>query len=288
MENIKKTAKLYVIATPIGNLEDISQRAIRTLKEVDILAAEDTRNTKKLLQEYGIAKKEIVSYFDHNEKEVSQKLIERILRTGETLGLVSDAGTPCISDPGYRLVALAHEKGIPVSPIPGASALLSLASAGGLPTNRILFIGFLPTKAGALAEEIETWHSVESGSIIFYESTRRLQKSLKVIEERYPEARVAVGRELTKLYEEVAVSSIKDCYTWASQHSSLKGEVAVMLHLGKNGGSAAAGLSREDIVSKAKKAFKDGETLKSLLQTFKDSGFSRTELYQILLQAKES
>ncbi len=147
-------AVVFVVATPIGNLDDMTPRAIATLKNVAIIAAEDTRNTRKLLTHFGILGKELVSYHDHGEEERAASLLDRIESDNLALAIVSDAGTPCVADPGYRLVKMAKERGIKVHPIPGASAVTSLISASGLPSNRFTFVGFLPTKSTSLREAL--------------------------------------------------------------------------------------------------------------------------------------
>lgn len=286
MSNSETSSIIYVIATPIGNLEDMSPRAIRTLKEANIIACEDTRVSRKLLTHFGIHGKELLTYAEHDEQEKAEALIARLNKTKTTLALVSDAGTPCISDPGYRLIRLAREQGIKVVPIPGPSAPMALASVSGLPTDRILFLGFLPTKGSALSAEVSSWESTHA-TIIFLESARRLDRTLRYIASIYPTATVCIGRELTKLYEETAVICIGDSTQWISSHTELRGEVTVMLYLPQVDKEAGVDEHKiNDLVEKAKKAFKSGETLKDLLQTFKGSGLSRSALYQLLLKAK--
>ena len=205
---------VYVVATPIGNIEDISQRARRILESVDIIAAEDTRHTLKLLHLAKISPKKLVSYHDHNEEFRSEELVERILKEDLSVALVSDAGTPCISDPGYRIVALARQRGIKVTPIAGPSAAVALASVAGLPVNRFLFIGFLPTRESQREKEIKGWQE-SLGSVIFYDSPRRLLSTLVIIHRIWPNSILAVGRELTKFHEEVFQGSISEVLAWA-------------------------------------------------------------------------
>jgi len=286
MTNIE-TAAIYVVATPIGNLDDISQRAIATLKNVDFIASEDTRTTKKLLSHLGITKKELISYHDHDEKEKSSKLISRLKSTGESMALVSDAGTPCVSDPGYKLIAAAKKEQIKVHPIPGPSALTSLVSASGLPNNRVLFCGFLPTKVNAVKQEVESWLSTNA-SIVFFESTRRLEKTLRVVSEVYPLAEVCIAREITKLFEEIETMNINEALIFLSVHKTLKGESSVMVYLGEEKKRTLEDhdLAETEIISAARKAFKKGDTLKDLLLRYRDCGLSRSDLYQLLLSAK--
>jgi len=199
---------LYIVATPIGNLEDITLRAIRVLKEVDLIACEDTRHTKKLLNHYGIAAS-TTSYFEHNKFAKGDFLI-RQLEEGRNVALVSDAGTPGISDPGYNLVAAAVEKGIAVVPIPGASAAVSALCASGLPTDRFLFIGFLPQKDGKKRKLLESV-AQQPSTLIFYESPFRVTKTLHLMKEAFGGGRRCVlAHELTKVYEGFFRGTIDD------------------------------------------------------------------------------
>lgn len=282
---------LYVVATPIGNLEDLSPRAKRILSEVDIIAAEDTRESQKLLSLMGIKPKKMISYHDHNETIRSQELLGPLLQ-GQSLALVSDAGTPGISDPGYRLVALAHQHRIPVVPIPGPSALSTLISAAGLPSNRFMFVGFLPTKSGARDQEISSWNELtlkQGMSLIFYESTRRLEKTLNALAQIHPHCHISIGRELTKFHEEVFTAPISESAVWLASHATLKGEVAVMVALPKKDGLGIGSDPEklETLIQNAQKEFLNGVSLKSLLQKYKDIGLKRTELYALLLKAKD-
>lgn len=275
---------LFVVATPIGHLEDLTPRARATLAEADVIAAEDTRHTRKLLSHCGIEGKRLVSYHDHNEEARAEALVDEILETGIKVCLVSDAGTPCISDPGYRLVRLAKERGVKVVPVPGPSALTALASAAGLATDRLLFVGFLPVKTSAIEAEVSSWASARA-SVVFYESLRRLVKSLAVVKARYPQARIAIGRELTKVHEEIVTLPIEESLAWLSSSATLKGEVAVMVE--PNAASVTEqGVDRDGMIRRAKAAFADGATLKDLLRDMSGEGLKRAELYQLLLEAK--
>ncbi len=198
MEN--RTGILYVVATPIGNLEDITLRALRILKEVDVIAAEDTRHTRHLLQRYGI-ETPLVSFHQHSSAGRLQAIIQRLL-AGESVALVTDAGTPGISDPGGVLVAEAHRAGIRVVPIPGASALTALLSVSGLPAHRFRFEGFVPRKEGARKRFFESLAD-EEVPIVLYESPHRLLKTLQSAYEVLGDRLVVIGRELTKQFEEV-------------------------------------------------------------------------------------
>ena len=279
---------IFIVATPIGNLDDLTPRALATLKNVDMIAAEDTRNTRKLLTHFGITGKELISYHDHVEETRSKQLIERIMTDQLTLALVSDAGTPCVADPGYRLVRLAKKEGITVHPVPGASALTSLISASGLPSDRVLFVGFLPTKESELRREIQSW-SVARAAVVYFEPTRRLEVSLAAIAEIYPDAEVSVGRELTKMYEEIETLPVEEMLSWIRGHGVLKGEAVVMVHPNVSSDAEEA-RDEASAVALAKaaalKGFLAGKTLKDLLKELGGLGLPRTELYQLLLEVK--
>ena len=216
---------LYIIATPIGNLEDITLRALRVLKEVDLIAAEDTRHTRKLLSHYEIATP-LTSYHDHIEASKAPVLVEE-LQSGKNIALVSDAGTPCISDPGYRLVKSAAEAGIAVIPIPGPSMLTALLSVGGLPTDRFAFEGFLPAKK---SQRQKILHGLqrEERTLVFYESPHRLVSTLTDLEEIFGDRQLVLGREFTKKFEEIRRGKVRTVL--ADLHGrQIKGEVALLV-----------------------------------------------------------
>lgn len=191
---------LYIVSTPIGNLKDITFRAIETLQNVDLIAAEDTRHTKKLLMEYKISTP-LTSYFDHNERQKGEHIIN-VLKEGKAVALVTDAGTPGISDPGYRLINLAKSHGIPIEVVPGATALIAGLSLSGLPCDAFIFEGFLPVKATARRKKLAECKQ-ETRTVIFYESPHRLTKALKDIEEVLGDPVITVAREITKKFQEV-------------------------------------------------------------------------------------
>ena len=190
---------LYIVATPIGNLEDLSFRAVRVLKDADLIAAEDTRHTKILLTHYGI-NTPLTSYHEHNERAKARHLVERLVR-GENVALVSDAGTPAISDPGYRLVVEAVQAGIQVTPVPGASALTAVLSASGLPTDRFIFEGFLPAKKKQRRGRLQALRA-EVRTLVFYETPHRLKESLQDLLEVLGDRAVVLAREISKVHEE--------------------------------------------------------------------------------------
>ncbi len=199
---------LYIVATPIGNLDDISRRALQVLKEVDAIAAEDTRHSRALLNHYGIDTR-LFAYHEHNEQQAWGGVVERLQR-GESIALISDAGTPLISDPGYRLVHEAHKAEISVVPIPGASALIAALSVSGLATDRFCFEGFLPSKRGLRRKVLEALQN-EARTLIFYESPHRIMETVSEMVSVFGEARAgAVVRELTKTFETILHGSLGD------------------------------------------------------------------------------
>jgi len=220
-----KSGTLYIVATPIGNLEDMTLRAVRILREVDLIAAEDTRHTRKLLTHFGISKP-LTSYFDHN-KTIKGALILDKLKDGNSVALVSDAGTPCISDPGYQLVRDAVASGVTVVPIPGACAAVAALSVSGLPTDSFAFEGFLPNRGGKRREKL-TLLKNEKRLLIFYESPTRLMATLTDIGEIFGDREVVVAREITKVYEELLRGSVPAILD-ALQGRQLKGEIVLLV-----------------------------------------------------------
>ena len=217
---------MHVVATPIGNLSDITLRAIEVLRAVDLIACEDTRVTGKLLKAHGIATK-MFAYHDHNAERVRPVLIERLER-GEKMALVSDAGTPLVSDPGFRLVRECIARGIPVLPIPGPSAALAALVTAGLPTDRFLFAGFLPAKADARRKALAEVAGVKA-TLVFYESPHRLAAALADMEAALGARDAAVARELTKLYEEVRRGTLADLVAHYTNIAAPKGELVVVV-----------------------------------------------------------
>jgi 16S rRNA (cytidine1402-2'-O)-methyltransferase len=216
---------LYLVATPIGNLEDITLRALRVLKECDVVAAEDTRHSGQLLKHFGISKP-LLSYFQFNEAKRSEEIIER-LRRGEKVALVTDAGSPGISDPGERVVKAAIAAGFRVESIPGPSALVAAITASGLPADEFHFIGFLPHKSGQRRNKLESLKNFE-GTLVLYESPYRVEKLLGELSEVFPERQIVLARELTKKFEEFLRGKPAELLTVA-QKRSLKGEFVVMI-----------------------------------------------------------
>jgi 16S rRNA (cytidine1402-2'-O)-methyltransferase len=220
---------LYIVATPIGNLGDMTARAIEVLRGVALIAAEDTRHSAVLFRHFGITTK-CVAFHEHNERQQTEKLIERLQR-GDSVALISDAGTPLLSDPGYHVVRAAHAAGIRVIPIPGASAVLAALAASGLPTDRFAFEGFLPAKSAARRERL-TMLRDEIRTLLFYEAPHRLAASLNEMAEILGGAREAVlARELTKLHETVRKDTLEGLIRWIQEDpQQKKGECVIVVH----------------------------------------------------------
>ncbi len=270
---------LYVVATPIGNLEDISLRALRILREVKLIAAEDTRKTKRLLNKYDI-KTPMTSYFEHN-KLVKLDHILGCLEEGD-VALVSEAGTPGISDPGYELIKAAGERDIQVVPIPGATAIVSALSVSGLPTDRFTYLGFLPRKAGARKKLL---NSVENdpGTLIILESPRRVTGTLKSVLEYIGNRRIAVCRELTKIHEEIFRGKISEALEYFGEP---RGEFTLVIE-GKN--ERTESRITEDIENRLDEMRRSGLTAREVIAVVSgETGLSRKELYQAWLKKKQN
>ncbi len=266
---------LYVVATPIGNLEDISLRAIRTLREVKLIAAEDTRKTKRLLTTYNITTP-MTSYHEHN-KLTKLDYILRFLETGD-VALVSEAGTPGMSDPGYELIASASQRGIPIVPIPGPSAIITALTISGLATDRFIYLGFLPRKATS-RRNLLTSIADESGTIIVLESPHRLLASLKDILIALGDRRIAVCRELTKLHEEVFRGIISQSIEYFTEP---RGEFTLVVS-GK--GETGKPELTEDAVRQLQCMRLSGVTAKeAITQLAEETGLSKRELYRAWLK----
>jgi 16S rRNA (cytidine1402-2'-O)-methyltransferase len=220
---------LYIIATPIGNLEDITYRAVRILGEVDLIAAEDTRHSLKLLNHFGISK-QLTSYFDHNQQIKGERILNA-LRQGKSVALISDAGTPCVSDPGYQLVRDAVAEKIPVVPVPGACAAVAALAASGLPTDSFTFAGFPPSRQGKRRTFLSGMDSLP-GTLVLYEAPHRLLETLSDIREVLGERQVIVARELTKMFEEFIRGTASEVIAAVSL-GNVRGEVVVLIAPGE-------------------------------------------------------
>ena len=221
---------LYIVATPIGNLEDITYRAVRILSEVDLIAAEDTRHSLKLLNHFNISKT-LTSYFDHNQQFKGERILNA-LRQGKNVALISDAGTPCISDPGYNLVRDAVAEGITVIPVPGACAAIAALSGSGLPSDSFTFAGFPPARQGKRCSFL-TELSALPGTLLLYEAPHRLADTLRDIRQVMGERQVVVARELSKIYEEFIRGTVPEVIAAAIDQGRVRGEVVILIAPGE-------------------------------------------------------
>lgn len=267
---------LYIVATPIGNLSDITLRAIDVLKRCDMIACEDTRVSGKLLKHLGIAKP-LRRYDDHASEGTRDALVEAA-RSG-ALALISDAGTPLISDPGYGLVSAARDAGVDVTTIPGACAAIAGLTLSGLPNDRFLFAGFLPTKEKARADTLEQLAGVKA-TLVFYESGPRLVKSLEALADAWPEREVSVAREITKLHEECRNGSPSQLAEHYGAHPP-KGEIVLMV-----GPPAETLLSAEDADAMLRKALSTMKTSQAAAHVAKATGLDRKTLYARAMELK--
>lgn len=271
------TATLYLIATPIGNLEDITLRALRVLREeVSVIACEDTRQTQKLLDHFEI-RKPLVSYHDHNEASRTQDLIARLQR-GESVALLSDAGTPLVSDPGYRLVHSAVEAGITIVPLPGASAAITALIASGLPCDSFRFIGFLPPKQHARLKALEDLQP-EAATAVAYESPHRILDCLTDMVAILPDRRLVLARELTKVYEEFLRGTPAQILEILQKRPSIKGEITLVI------GGATPGEERDlDPVVEVKRLQADQgvERMEAIKAVAKRMGLPKREVYRLV------
>ena len=271
---------LFVVATPIGNLEDLTPRARQTLASVDLVAAEDTRHTRRLLSSFG-AKAALMALHDHNESQVVHEVIGA-LESGKDVALVSDAGTPLVSDPGYRLVSAAHEQGIRVEPIPGASALTAALSAAGLPTDRFCFEGFPPTKAAARRKWLQDL-AAESRTMVFYESVHRINESLADMVEAFGAERDAfIGRELTKLHEQCVNAPLGELQRQVDKGVIVgKGEFVVVVAGGEPAAAAEVDIDRLLTALLGRLSAKDTAHVAAEI-----TGEKKNALYERVLQLK--
>ena len=274
---------LFVVATPIGNLEDITLRALRVLKEADLIACEDTRHTRKLLGHYQISRP-IVSYHQHNEKERSAGLIKK-LEAGLNIALVSDAGTPLISDPGFRIVRDAIDRGIAVVPIPGPSALIAAVSASGLPAAEFAFFGFLPARRSARRARLQALAAIKS-TLIFYEAPHRISQTLADARELFGDRECVVARELTKLHEEIVRGSL-DRFDLAG--GAERGEMVLLIGPPLEGQASQGGqpdrVPAPSITEEIERLTRvDGLDQKSALKRIaRGRGISKSEAYRLML-----
>jgi len=267
------TGTLYLVATPIGNLEDITYRAVRILCEVDLIACEDTRHTRNLLDRYGVAKP-VVSYHEHNEAARSAELVEK-LSAGTNIALVTDAGTPLVSDPGYRVVAAAIRARIRVVPIPGPSAVLAALAASGLGTSAFYFGGFLPLKSGQRARTLEALRD-ETATVIFYEAPHRILETLGDVEKILGPRAVVVARELTKVHEEFLRGNAGEVRALLASRASVKGEITLLI--GKSEAPATESTTIEEDVEMCVRA--GMSRMAAIKEVARKRGLAKREVYR--------
>lgn len=275
---------LYLVATPIGNLEDITQRALRVLKEVDVIACEDTRRTQQLLNHFGI-KTKMLSYHEHNERERAMEL-GTLLQTGASVAIVSDAGTPIISDPGFRLVGDAIARGARVVPIPGAAAFVSALIASGLPTDEFFFGGFLPARVTQRRARLTQFRSINS-TLIFYESPHRIAQTLADAREILGEREAAVARELTKLHEEIARGRLSELAERFAPADAARGEMVLVIDRTVIGIETIEDNSEANIAARVAALESEGlDNRAALKRVARELGLSRAEAYRRLVAAR--
>ena len=280
-------AALYLVATPIGNLEDITLRALRVLKEVDLIACEDTRQTQKLLNHFAISTR-TTSYHEHNEREQSADLVRR-MQEGSSVALVTDAGMPGISDPGYRLVTLAIEHGVPVVPLPGASAFLAALVASGMPTDSFRFNGFLPSKQGERRTALKAVKD-SPRTQVFYEAPHRIIETLEDVCQILGNARhVVVARELTKLHEEFLRGSASEVLEKLKKRESVKGEITLLIgRADEQADGLADAPVRVTVRERVEQIMKEEnvDEKAALKKVAKERGVSKSEAYRELQREK--
>jgi 16S rRNA (cytidine1402-2'-O)-methyltransferase len=277
---------LYLVATPIGNLEDITLRALRVLKGVDLIACEDTRQTQKLLNHYEISTRTI-SYHEHNEMTKAAELVVD-LESGANIALVTDAGMPGISDPGFRLIALAIRHHVPVVPIPGASAFLAALVASGLPTDSFRFSGFLPAKRGERRTLLESLRS-SPRTQVFYEAPHRLLEALEdVIEVLGPDRHIVVAREVTKIHEEFLRGRVSEVFARLHSRGDVKGEITLLIAKAEEFARAATTPVRVSIRERLEQLMSEEkiDEKAALKKIAKEMGVSKSEAYRELQRSK--
>lgn len=274
---------LYVVATPIGNLGDITRRALEVLRSVAAVACEDTRRTGQMLRHFQIDRR-LVSYHDFNERSRSHQLLE-LLREGQDVALVSDAGTPQVSDPGHHLLRACAEAGIPVVPVPGASAMAALLSVSHLPVDRFVFCGFPPARAGERRRFLRSFGGLP-WCLVFYEAPHRLEASLRDMEAVFGDRACLLGRELTKVHEEILRLSLSRLRKEMAARGAVKGEIVLLV-----AGAEEAGPSGDDPWDKLRtehdRLSREGKSGKELLQRLvESSGLARNQVYQWLMEQR--
>jgi 16S rRNA (cytidine1402-2'-O)-methyltransferase len=280
---------LYIVATPIGNLEDITQRALRVLREADLVACEDTRRTRVLLNHFDI-KTKTISYHEHNERERAAEIC-KLLAAGKTIALVSDAGTPLINDPGFRVTNAAIEQELPVVPIPGPTAFVSALVASGLPSDEFYFAGFLPARANARRAKLEELSAIPA-TLIFYEAPHRIAVTLRTALDTLGNRDAAVARELTKIHEEIARGSLSTLAQRFSAEARARGEMVLIISgAGTNGGVVKSTGETEPLTQtlfgRVSELESEGLDAKAALKkAARELGMKRAEAYRLIVAQK--
>jgi len=271
--------QLFIVPTPIGNLEDITLRALRVLKEVDLIAAEDTRHTQHLLNHYGI-RTSLTSYHEYNEREKAQTLVDRI-KNGASIALVSDAGTPAIADPGFRLVVAAIAAGVQIVPLPGATALATVLSASGLPTDRFFFEGFLPAKKTARKAKLQALRE-ETATLVFYEAPHRLLETLNDMHQLLGDRQLVVAREVSKVHEEFLRGAVSDIISQLVDRE-VKGEITLVVH----GATGEARVSEAQLRTEIRRLTGEQVGVKQIAELLGERyGLAKREVYRLALEIK--
>lgn len=271
---------LYIVATPIGNLEDLTFRALRTLKEADLIAAEDTRHSRKLLDHYGI-KTPLTSYHEHNEQAKARHLVERMQR-GDSIALISDAGTPVLSDPGHRLVREAIRSGIAISPIPGPSALIAALSASGLPMERFAFEGFLPAKRKERREKLQSLRA-EMRTTVFYEAPHRLGEALADMSDIFPDREIVLAREITKVHEEFLRGPAVELNAQLAGRE-WRGELTLMIS-----GATSDVATQTELIAEIRKLKSDGMRVKDIAALLGEKyAVAKRDVYRMILDLERT
>ena len=283
---------LYIVATPIGNLEDITQRALRVLREVEVIACEDTRRTRVLLNHFGI-KTRTISYHEYNERERVAGLAE-LLDGGKSIAIVSDAGTPLISDPGFRIVNRAIERGITVVPIPGPTAFVAALVASGLPSDQFFFAGFLPARANARRAHLQNLAAIQA-TLVFYEAPHRIATALSDALEVLGNRKAAVARELTKIHEEILRGNLRELAKRFSQSPATRGEIVLLISGAgaEQSGSGAselasvADVSSRALIARVRQLESEGlDSRAALKKAARELGLKRAEAYRLIVAHK--
>lgn len=274
--------EIYIVATPIGNIDDITFRAVKILKEVDLIAAEDTRNTGKLLSYLGISKK-MISMHEHNESDKANYLIDLAME-GKKIAVVSDAGTPLISDPGFRLVKIGVERGVTFTPIPGVSALTALISVCGLATDKFAFYGFLPRKESLRNKIFEELKSLNF-PVLFFESPKRIIKTLSEIIEKTGNRKGVLGREMTKLHEEIIRGSLSEIKGVLEKKDAVKGEISLLVQGGELKEEPDKDFNLRDVIADELK--KSNEKPKIIAKKIAEKyGVGNKVVYELILEVQ--